>query len=277
VDDAGFAYVCGLTDAANFPTTPNAYQRAHGGVYDAFLSVLSLNGANLVYSTFVGGSGHEFFTGCEPFVDPRDGRGHGVGRTLVALTGYSTSLDFPIVNGIDTVADASLDAVVSVIDPTGGELLYSSGIPGGSKDDWGLSIAAKEDTIAVVGVTYSTPRAPVPLWRQALEDGRGVALLSESRPFWAAPPGYGNNWNQALTKPFTLPSGQVTATVVARWGTEAGFDFLRFRASSDGGSTWTTLAALDGFSNGFETLVVDLTPYAGQTVLLSFSSSPTDL
>jgi hypothetical protein len=128
----------------------------------------------------------------------------------------------------------------------------------------------KEDTIAVVGVTYSTPLVPVPLWHHAIEDGRGVALLSESVPFWASPPGYGNFWNQALTKPFTLPSGQVMATVVARWGTEAGFDFLRFKVSTDGGTTWTTLANLDGFSNGFETLVFDLTPYANQTVLLQF-------
>ena len=193
VDVAGFAYTCGLTDTPNFPTTPNAYQRAHGGAYDAFLSVLSPNGANLVYSTFAGGSGHEFFTGCEPFADPRSGSGPGVGRTLVALTGYSTSLDFPIVNGIHTAADGlSLDAVVSVLDPTSGGLVYSSRIPGGSNDEWGLSIAAKEDTIAVVGLTYSTPRALVPFWRHALEDGRGVALLSASMPFWAAPPGYGN-------------------------------------------------------------------------------------
>ena len=243
---------------------------SYGGGYDAFLSVLSPNGGNLVYSTFAGGSGAEFFTGCEPFVDPRRGRGRGVGRTLVALTGYSNSPEFPIVNGIDTATEGSLDAIVSVIDPTGGGLLYSSRIPGGSRDDWGQSIAVKEDTLAVVGVTYSTPRAPVAFWRHAIEDGRGVALLSESMPFWVAPPGYGNNWNQVLTKAFTLPSGQVTATVVARWGTEASFDFLRFRASTDGGRTWTMLAALDGFSNGFETLTFDLTPYAGHTVLLQF-------
>ena len=47
VDAAGFAYVTGTTGAASdFPTTPNALQPTWGGFNDAFLSVLTPDGAS---------------------------------------------------------------------------------------------------------------------------------------------------------------------------------------------------------------------------------------
>jgi Beta-propeller repeat len=266
VDRRGFVYICGTTAASDFPTTRNAFDSALDGDFDGIVAVLTPNGATLVYSSFLGGSLSEFLWGLTLLSEsPSSGRG----GVLMAVTGYTGSPDFPLVHAVDAPLYEA-DAVVSVIDPTGGGLLYSSRIPGGDWSEVGLSIAARGDTLAVSGVTTSAARARLVAWHHAFEGDRGVAQMSAANPAWAASPGYGNFWNQVLTKPFTLPAGPVAATFVARWQTEHGFDFLRFRISLDGGVTWTVVAELDGFSNGFESRSIDLTSYAGQSVLLQF-------
>ena len=59
VDASGNAYVTGLTDSADFPTTAGAYDRTfHGPVgdpIDAFVTKLNATGDGLVYSPYVGG------------------------------------------------------------------------------------------------------------------------------------------------------------------------------------------------------------------------------
>ena len=57
VDAAGSAYVTGLTDSTDFPTTAGAAQTTHaGGGVDAFVTKLNATGSGLVYSTYLGGS-----------------------------------------------------------------------------------------------------------------------------------------------------------------------------------------------------------------------------
>jgi len=56
LDNHGIAYVVGVTNAKDFPTTVGAVQRELGGNRDAFLVKLSPDG-HVVYSTFLGGSG----------------------------------------------------------------------------------------------------------------------------------------------------------------------------------------------------------------------------
>ena len=57
IDDAGHAYITGLTeDPEDFPVTAGAYQTSSDGLYDAFVAKLGVDGASLVYSTYLGGS-----------------------------------------------------------------------------------------------------------------------------------------------------------------------------------------------------------------------------
>lgn len=58
VDGSGNCYVAGATSSTSFPTTAGALHRTRRGDNDAFLSKFSSVGA-LVYSTLLGGSGHE--------------------------------------------------------------------------------------------------------------------------------------------------------------------------------------------------------------------------
>ncbi|MDA1052496.1 MAG: tandem-95 repeat protein [Planctomycetota bacterium] len=68
VDAAGNAYVTGSTTGNTFPTTPDAYQPAGTNSVDAYLSVIDPTGSQLLYSTFLGGSGGEHGYGVA--VDP---------------------------------------------------------------------------------------------------------------------------------------------------------------------------------------------------------------
>jgi hypothetical protein len=66
LDDS--VYVAGRTASADFPTTPNAWQRTlatngSGYDYDAFLTRLDPAGAQPVFSTYFGGPGYDFATG----------------------------------------------------------------------------------------------------------------------------------------------------------------------------------------------------------------------
>jgi hypothetical protein len=65
VDSAGVIYVAGGTESTNFPTV-SAIQSAHGGGFDMFLAKLNpaLQGNSiLVFSTYLGGTGHDVSTG----------------------------------------------------------------------------------------------------------------------------------------------------------------------------------------------------------------------
>lgn len=86
VDSAGDAYVTGYTKSTNFPTK-NAYQAYQGGL-DVFVTKLNPSGSQLLYSTFLGGSGDET----------------GVGIALDAtrqayVSGYTGSTAFPTTAG----------------------------------------------------------------------------------------------------------------------------------------------------------------------------------
>jgi hypothetical protein len=60
VDGAGRAIVASVTDSRNYPVTQQAYQTQYGGgARDAVVSILSADGAGLVASTYLGGSGIE--------------------------------------------------------------------------------------------------------------------------------------------------------------------------------------------------------------------------
>jgi uncharacterized protein (TIGR03437 family) len=87
VDPSGNAYVAGFTNSANFPTV-NPLQAAHrGSDEDTFVAKLNAAGSALVYSTYLGGNGHDFSEGVAV---------ESSGKAYV--TGYTSSTDFPMVN-----------------------------------------------------------------------------------------------------------------------------------------------------------------------------------
>ncbi len=83
VDDGGNVYLGGTTASADFPLVA-PLQAKYGGNGDAFAAALDAGGADLHYTTFIGGSGEDDSRGLA-----LDAGGN------VYLTGYTTSPDFP--------------------------------------------------------------------------------------------------------------------------------------------------------------------------------------
>src|SRR5262249_27154832 len=134
VDSAGNAWVTGMTESANFPTTANARQTTSpGGGRDAFLTRVNAAGTAFTYSTYLGGNSDD--RGAAVAVDAS-------GKAYV--TGFTTSGDFPTSAGaFQPFNRGSWDAFVTKIDPAqsgAASLVYSSYL-GGTWDDYGQGIA----------------------------------------------------------------------------------------------------------------------------------------
>ncbi len=105
-------------------------------------------------------------------------------------------------------------------------------------------------------------------------NGSGVVWCGEDFGTAADPnPGYGNLWEQYLTKEFTLPAGAIMEYEL-QYDTEPMCDFVYVEVSTDGGANYDTpLAAYDDDSNGFHTYSTDLSAYGGMTVTIRFRFS----
>ncbi|UCG47970.1 MAG: SBBP repeat-containing protein, partial [Phycisphaerales bacterium] len=117
-DPNGFVYAVGWTRSSNFPTTPGAYDRTHNGDMDVFAAKLEPDGASLVYSTFLGGSGTDQCRGAMDF----DQRG------AIYLAGYTDSTNFPATPGAiqRTFKGGYGDAFVAKLSPDGASLLFAT-------------------------------------------------------------------------------------------------------------------------------------------------------
>jgi hypothetical protein len=145
LDASSNAYVTGYTTSKDFPTTPGAFEQTYGGSYDVFVSKLNGAGSTLDYSTYLGGSGTQVAYGIAV-----DSNGSAY------LTGYNYGGNFPTVNPEQAQNAGFYDAFVSVLDPTGSYLSFSTYL-GGSQDDFGHGIALDPSgNVYVAGATFST-------------------------------------------------------------------------------------------------------------------------
>ncbi|HEY52038.1 MAG TPA: DNRLRE domain-containing protein, partial [Caldilineae bacterium] len=130
VDGNGSAYVLGVANSSNFPTTPGAFDTSYnGGDLDAFVVKLNPAGSGLVYATFLGGNDNDYGQGIA--VD-------GSGSAYVA--GNTWSANFPTTpNAFDTSHNGGSDAFMVKLNPAGSGLVYAT-LLGGSDDDYGHGV-----------------------------------------------------------------------------------------------------------------------------------------
>jgi hypothetical protein len=162
VDGDGDAYVAGEAYSTNFPTTEGALQTANNAaanhVPNAFLTKLNATGSALVYSTYLGGSGNDFY-GDAALALAVDGSGDAY------LAGSTSSTDFPYTTGAfqtknKGAANSNYNAFVAKVNATGTALVYStylggSGIAGYGDKAYAIAIDGSGDAY-VAGETYSS-------------------------------------------------------------------------------------------------------------------------
>ena len=128
VDGSGNAYITGLTDSGDLPTTPGAFRTTPVGSdeFDAYAMKLNATGTALVYSTYLG-----------PII--------GIGITVDSagnafITGQANG-DYPTTPGaFQTVPGGSSDAFLTKLNSTGTALIYSTFL-GGTGLDVGIEVA----------------------------------------------------------------------------------------------------------------------------------------
>lgn len=123
IDSTGAAYITGVTTSTDFPTR-NAIQSQYAGGQDVFVTKLSTDGASLVYSTYLGGSGADAPSGIK------------LGATNSAFVyGKTSSTNFPTVKPTQaTYGGGGSDGFWFGITPDGSQLGFSTYL-GGAGDE----------------------------------------------------------------------------------------------------------------------------------------------
>ncbi|HEX5410772.1 MAG TPA: SBBP repeat-containing protein [Terriglobia bacterium] len=158
IDSAGSIYVTGSTSSSSYPVTSGASQAAYGGGGDSFVTKFAPGGAQMVYSTFLGGSGLD--QGNSIAVDSS-------GDAFV--TGFTQSSDLPLTNALQRILGVTgasscgttpcADAFVAELGPSG-SLVFSTFL-GGSATDLGQAIATDPSGAAYLTGSSSSTNFPV--------------------------------------------------------------------------------------------------------------------
>lgn len=137
-DNNGNLYAGGIVMGVGYPTTLGAFQTNYGGGVvggnfgmdcDISISKFSATGTNLIYSTYIGGSGNEM-----PHSLVVDNNNN------LILSGKSTSINYPTTtNSYDTSHNGNFDLIISKLNATGTAMIGSTYIGGSGNDAVNIS------------------------------------------------------------------------------------------------------------------------------------------
>ena len=203
VNEANELIIYGATGSNDFPTTAGAYDASfNGGVLetvdyvltftsgsDAFVAKLSADGADLVGSTYIGGTANESLnTGVTSYNYGDHARGEvnldGAGNIYIA--GCTRSTNFPTTAGVMQNSNGgALDGFVAKFNPALTSLSWSTYV-GGNGDDGAYAIKyLSSGDVVIVGGTSSnnlntTPSALHPSYQGGLTDGYVLVMTPDA-------------------------------------------------------------------------------------------------
>lgn len=158
IDSVGSIYLTGNTTSSSFPVTTGPFQPTYAGQGDAFATKLAPGGTQMVYSTYLGGSGLD--QGNSIAIDPS-------GEAFI--TGLTQSSDFPLADALQRILGISgagscgsspcADAFVTKLGPSG-NLVFST-FMGGSATELGQAIAADTSGAAYLAGSTNSTNFPV--------------------------------------------------------------------------------------------------------------------
>jgi hypothetical protein len=272
VDGSGNAYVTGVAGITDFPTTAGAYQTSFPGAY---VSELNSTGTSLVYSTFLPGPSE---APASPLSTP----------TSIALTpgcvsacnayviGFTSALDFPAVNAIQSFNAGPNDNFIVELSGSGAAAVLSTYL-GGSSDEsnQGLlhfpSIAVTSTGDAVIGGATSSSDFPVTLATTPQRSNYVARITSTASAKALVIPSSLTFPAQAVPVPTTTP-----LTVMLRNMGSAAMTISSILPAGDYSQTNTCGASLAGGADCVITVTFTPTKSGSRTGTITISSNATN-
>jgi hypothetical protein len=145
VDIDGSVLLCRSTEYPQEYATEGAYDTTHNGDNDVYIFKLDPTGSQAVWATYLGGEASDRV---------KDVAIDALGNVYV--TGRTKSSDFPTTQtALDTGNHGDHDVFVSVLDASGGKLLYSTVLGGGDFDTGQDLVLDLDNNLYVAGTTRS--------------------------------------------------------------------------------------------------------------------------
>jgi hypothetical protein len=241
VDQSGNAYVAGVTQSIDFPTSNATFRQ---GPTDGFVSKISADGQSLLYSTYLGGSSTDVLNGIA--VDSVSGDAY--------VTGFAGPGPFPsgYQNNGNPHGPSFNDTLLARLDPFGG--LAFSGFLATSNDSTGWGITHRGTQTWVAGEVDGGPPA-VAGKSKARAKGRGKGQpqipargARFQKPGTRAPNGLSPNSDAVVAKVNTYANGAASVEWVDIIGSPA-TDEEAFAVAADSGSS----IYVTGYTEGTDT------------------------
>jgi hypothetical protein len=244
IDLAGNAYITGLTYSDDFPVTCGAFQtsnHAPASRATGFVTKLNPTGSDLIYSTYLGGSGQSEFgqlTDVSQAIAV-DQTGHAF------VTGYTWSADFPVTeHAFQTVFTGRAltpNAFVTKFNPDGRSLAYSTYLGGNGaqgRGDYGNAIVLDLSGHAFVAGSTGSTNFPVTSGAFQRTQNGVTAFVTELNIIGT----------QTLFSTYLGGSGGDSATAIAL--DSQGFPYV---AGNSGSSDFPLTTGLEGSNTGIAT------------------------
>jgi gliding motility-associated-like protein len=156
----GEPFIAGYTNSNDFPTTKNAVQKASAGGYDFVIVKMISSGTNVRWSTYLGGSGNEYYYS-SPFFSTVKITANVKDEAIIS--GISQSQNFPVTSDALQSTNKSTyywkqNLTISKLSYGGDRIVYATYF-GGSQWEWPGSVKTKRvgcvSYILSAGITAS--------------------------------------------------------------------------------------------------------------------------
>ncbi|MBI1306102.1 MAG: T9SS type B sorting domain-containing protein [Bacteroidetes bacterium] len=158
---SGEPFIAGYSNSSDFYTTSKAYQRSNAGGYDYVIVKMISSGTNVRYSTYLGGSGNEYYYSYPYFKNVKITANV---KEEAIISGISQSGDFPVTSdalqktNVSKWVSFKQNLTLSKLSYGGDKLMYATYF-GGTTYEWPGAIKTKRvgcvSYIISGGVTYS--------------------------------------------------------------------------------------------------------------------------
>ncbi len=170
VDSSGNVYVAGGTYSTNFPVL-GAIQAANAGNQDVFVTKLRASDTQILYSTYLGGSGVTTLEQANAIKVDSSGNAY--------IAGVTNSANFPVTASVyQSALKGPSDAFVARINAAGSALAFSTYL-GGTQTEWAAGIGIDSSGSAYVSGYTSSVDFPLAGAVQATYGGLQDAFVSK--------------------------------------------------------------------------------------------------